>query len=118
MIDLVDREEDRLLVLIDVVPHQFGTYFHAVLGINHHHTRVRYTQGGYHFPGEVVKSRGIDNINFVIAPFGVHDGSKDGVTPLLLDFVIITHGVFAFDGPPAADDAGFKDHVFRQQCLS
>src|SRR5690242_14462832 len=115
MVDQVHREEHRLLELVDVVPDQFGAYFYAVLRVDDHHTGVCHAHRGNHFAYEIVEPWGIDDVDLVVAPLGVHRRGEDGIAPFLFNVMEVRHRVFTFNGTPPVNDAGFKNHVFGQQ---
>src|SRR5690349_10573386 len=89
-----------------------------MLSIDGNHTSVSHAKGRDHLASEVVKPRSIDDVNFVVAPFGMKDGRKNRIATLLFDFVAITYSIFSFDGAPAVGYASLEEHIFSQQRLA
>src|SRR5690606_23799079 len=77
VIELVDREDHRLLEPFDVIPDQLGADFHALLSVDNHNTGVGYADGGNHLPSEVVKAGRVNNVDLVIAPLRVQRSGKN-----------------------------------------
>ncbi len=89
-----------------------------MLRIDYHHTRVGYANGRNHFTSEIIKSGCVNNVDFVIAPFGMKGCSKHGVATLVFNLVIIRNGVLAFYGATPVYDPGFVKHIFSKKCFA
>src|SRR5690606_23803928 len=66
----------------------------------------------------VVKPGCVYDVDFIIAPFGVQHGGKNGVAAFLFYLVKIGYRIFSFNGSSAVGDTGFKNHIFGKQRLA
>ena len=93
VIQLVDNENHRFMELLRVTELVDGTYLHAILGIQHHQSRIGHVQGRDSASHEIVRTRAIDEIQLSTLPFHTENGREYRVTILLLNREIIAHRI-------------------------
>ena len=88
-IHLVDVAHARHAVIVGQTPVRLRLRFHARNAVEHHHRAVEHAQATVHLDGEIHVSRGVDDVDFLVAPERRHGGALDGDAALLFLFQII-----------------------------
>ena len=90
---------------------------HALGGVDDHDGGVRRHEGAVGVLGEVLVSRGVQNVDAAAAVLELHDGGGDGNAPLLLNFHPVAGGgpgPLALDLPGLGNGPAVEEEFFRQ----
>jgi len=88
-----------------------------MLGMDDHQREIAHPQGAQTLADEIQVTRGVDEIEELAAPIGVHERGRDRDLPLLFtDMIIRDRGAFG-DPSHAGDDPRAAKHGLAQQCF-
>jgi hypothetical protein len=89
-----------------VFPDLVGADADAVEGVDDDEGEVADAQGAEAFADEIEVTRGIDDVELLVEPFGMEEGGVDGDLAVFFVGVIIGEGGAGGDAAEAVDDAG------------
>ena len=93
-------------------------HFGPVLPVDEHHGLVGHVERSDGAAHKVVRSRAVDNVEFLVVPLHMEDRGEHRVAVFQLNGEIVAHRVFGFDGAAALDETGFKQHTFGKGRLA
>ena len=105
-VQLVNRDDDRLLVDLGVLPGQLGANLDARDRVHHHQHRVGHANGALHFALEVAVTRRIKNVDLMIFELDRNQRGREGQTAVAFFLVPVGDGTFFFNAPKSVDRAG------------
>ena len=117
-VEAIDDDDLGDAVLGGVFPDLVGANADAVDGIDDDEGEVRDSERAETFADEIEVTRGIDDIELLVQPFGMEEGGVDGDFAVLFVGVIIGEGGAGGDAAEAVDDAGASQHAFTQHGLA
>ena len=113
-IEAIDDDDLGDAVLGGVFPDLIGADADAVGSIDDDESEVSHPEGAEAFADEIEVTRGIDDIEFLIEPFGMEERGVDGDLPVLFVGVVIGEGGAGGDAAEAVNDAGASEHAFAE----
>ena len=105
---MVHQEDDGLVQLISIAEGVLSTHLGAILTIHQNHGLVCNVQGRNGTTYEVITTRAVDDVQFLVVPLYMENGWEHGITILLLYGEVVADGVLRLNRSTALDDAGFK----------
>ena len=121
-VELVDEDNHRSVAHTADLHQLPGLLLHTFGHVHHDDDRVNRRQGAVGVFGEVLVTRSVEDVDFIVAVIEAHDGSSDGNTPLLLDFHPVGGGgllyLVGFHGTGHVDGTSEKEEFLGQRGLS
>ena len=117
-IQLIHEEDYGLLQFLRITEGIHRTYLWTILAIDEEDSLISNVQGGNGTTYEVIGSRTVDDVQFLVIPLYMEYGGKDRVAILLLYGEVVTHRVLTLYGATALDDASLIDHCFGKSSLA
>ena len=110
-VELVNEEDDGLAQLLRVAEVVLGAHFRPILSVDEDDRLVGDVERGDGSAYEVVGTRAVDDIEFLVVPFHMEYCWEDRVTIFQLNRKIVAHGVLCLHASAALDDSGFVKHT-------
>ena len=111
-VELINKENDRLFQFFGIAKVVLRTHFRTVLAIDEDDSLVGDIERSDGAPNEIVGSRAVYNVEFLVVPFHMEYCWEDRVSIFQLNREIVAHGVLCLHASAALDDTGFVKHTF------
>ncbi len=118
MIHLVDDKHCRSLIPFNIFPDKFGTYFYTVGSIQHNQGSVGNFQWGNHFAYKIIKTRCVEDIDFIVSPVHKHLVGEYGVFTFVFNIGIVGNHIMSFYSSATPDRPAFVQHGFCECSLT
>ncbi|OAV74059.1 hypothetical protein Barb7_02497 [Bacteroidales bacterium Barb7] len=112
VIQVIDKEDNRLLELLCIAELVDSAHFHTVLGIQKHQRTVGHIQGRHSPAYKVVRPRTIDEVQLRVLPLQTEKGGKHRVAVLLFHRKIVGHRISCIHTPASFYNATLEKHSF------
>ena len=112
VLQMVDGKNHRRIVTRGVSPTDFGTYLHTVLCVDHHYACVGNFECRDYLAHKIVEARGVDDVNFFAAKFGIEHCGRYGVFAFVFYFAVVGNGVFVVNASSSVYQSSLEDHAF------
>ena len=117
-VQLVDEEDDRLLQLLGVAEVVLRAHLRAVLAIDEDHGLVGDVESRDGASHEVVGSRTVDYIEFLVVPFSMENSGEHGISKVELHRHEVGDGVLRLYGSTTLYDSSLIQHAFGKRGLA
>ena len=117
-VKLVNKEDNRLLQLLRIAEMVLCAYFRAILTINKEHAGVCHLQCCQGSSYEVVTSRTVNHVQFLVVPLYIIYSREDRITILLLYREVVRNCVLLCNATTSADNTCFIKKAFCQSGLT
>ncbi len=107
-VELVHEEDHGFLQFLSIAERIHRTYLRTVLAIHEDHGLIRHVQGGDGTTHEVVRSRTVDDVQFLVVPLNMKNSGEHAIAIFLLHREIIAHGVLLLHRAAALDHSAFE----------
>ena len=117
-VKLVDKEDNRFFKFICVSENILRTNLRTILAVDEHQRLVGHVECRDGSAHEIVGTRAVDDIKFLVVPLYVENSREYRVAIFLLDWKIVAHRVLGFHRATTLDDATFEQHTFGKSSLA
>ena len=117
-IQLVDKEDNGLLQLLGIAEGIHRTHLRTILAIDEDDSLIGNVQSGDGTTYEVVRTRTVNDVQFLAVPLSMEDGREYRIAILLLYREVVAHRVLTLYGTTALDNAGFVNHCLGKSSLA
>ena len=117
-VQAVDEEDHRLLHLLGQAEVVLCGYLYTTGSIDKEDGGVGDAHCGEGRSGEVVRTRAVDNVEFLVVPLNMERRGEDAVSVLLLYGEVVGNGVLLCDASSTRDDAALVEQRFGEGGLS
>ena len=100
--------------LCGVIPDRPGADPQAVRSVGDDDRHVAHTERAECFADEVLVTRRVDKVKFLVLPFEVEKRGADGDLPFVFGFAVIGNGRTGLDAAEAVDHAAASEQAFRE----
>ena len=113
-VELVHEEDNGLGEFLRIAEVVLRANFRTELAIDEQHGGIGDVQRGHGCAHEVVRTRAVDDVEFLAHPFNVEDGREYGVAIILFYGEVVGNGVLCSNSAAALNQSAFKEKCFRK----